>query len=210
MHTVWKSSLALVIVLAACGGDGDGGTQPPASVFTSLTVSPANPAMVDGDTVQLTATPRDQNGDPMSGLPAATFALTQGTSVTVSASGSVIAQQAGTSVVTASLTSGGTTRTATTSPNVTALGTTATVTASGTGQTFDPSTVKIAANGQVTWSFPGPETHNVTFESAAPPGGNIPDRNSGAAARDFPSAGQYPYRCTRHGGMNGTVVVRTP
>ena len=130
MNNVSKSSLVLALVLAACGGDG-GTPPPPTPVFTTLTVPPASPAMVDGDTVQLTATPLDQNNNPMSLLPAATFTLTSGTSVTVSTSGRVIAQQPGSSVVTASLTSGTTTRTATSTPNVTALGTTANVTASG-------------------------------------------------------------------------------
>lgn len=209
MNNVSKSSLVLALVLAACGGDG-GTPPPPTPVFTTLTVTPASPAMVDGDTVQLTATPLDQNNNPMSLLPAATFTLTSGTSVTVSTSGRVIAQQPGSSVVTASLTSGTTTRTATSTPNVTALGTSATVTASGTGTTFSPQSVKIAVNGTVTWTFPGPELHNVTFDAASPPGGNIPNSNSGSADRNFTAAGNYPYNCTRHGGMNGTVVVRTP
>lgn len=209
MHTLRKSSLVLALVLAACGGNG--GTPPPqTAVFTTLTVAPANPTMVDGDTLQLTATPLDQNGNPMSGLPAATFTLTSGTSVMVSTSGRVIAQQPGSSVVTASLTSGTTTRTATSTPNVNALETTATVTASGTGSTFSPATAKIAAGGTVTWTFPGPEIHNVTFSAASPPGGDIPNNNSGSVPRTFPAAGNYPYHCTRHTGMNGTVNVRTP
>ena len=209
MNNVSKSSLVLALVLAACGGDG-GTPPPPTAVFTTLTVTPASPAMVDGDTVQLTATPLDQNNNPMSGLPAATFSLTSGTSVIVSGTGRVIAQQPGPSVVTASLTSGTTTRTATSTPNVTALGTSASVTASGTGTTFSPATVKIAVNGTVTWTFPGPEIHNVTFGAASPPGGNIPNSSSGSVDRNFTAAGSYPYNCTRHGGMNGTVIVRTP
>lgn len=212
MHNVTKSRLFLALALTACGGGGGGGgTQPPpAAVFTSLTVSPANPAMVETDTVQLSATPRDQNGAAMTGLPLATFALTAGTSVSVSTSGRVIALDPGASTVTATLTSGGTTHTATSTPNVSALSTTAAVTASGTGQTFDPRNVKIAVNGTVTWSFPGPETHNVTFATPPTGGGNIGNMNSGSESRTFPTAGQFTYQCTLHSGMSGEVNVRTP
>lgn len=204
--------VALAVALSGCGGGngGNGGTPPPPTrVFTSLTVSPADPAMVETDTLQLGATPRDQNGAAMTGLPEATFALTAGTSVSVSTSGRVIALDPGASTVTATLTSGGTTRTATSMPNVSALGTTAPVTASGTGQTFSPSNVKIAVNGTVTWSFPGPETHNVTF-ATPPAGGNIGNKNSGSEGRTFLTAGRFSYQCTLHSGMSGEVNVRTP
>lgn len=211
MHNIAISCLVLAVALSACGGgDGDGGTNPPpAAVFTTLTVAPPSPAMVEGDTVQLTATPRDQNGAAMTGLPAATFLLTTGTSVSVSGSGRVIALDPGSSTVTATLASGGTTRTATSTPTVSALGTAATVTASGTGQTFSPASVKIAVGGTVTWSFPGPETHNVTFSTPVA-GGNIGNKNSGSEARTFGTAGQVAYQCTLHSGMSGEVVVRTP
>jgi len=211
MHNVALTTLALAIILSACGGGGDGGTQPPPqTVFTALTVSPANPALVEGDTLQLSATPRDQNGAAMAGLPPASFALTTGTSVSVSATGRVVALDPGGSTVTASLTSGGTTRTATSTPNVSALGNTAEVTASGAGQTFSPDTVKIAVNGTVTWTFPGPNIHNVTFESPQNAALNIGNSSSGSVPRTFTAAGVHGYRCTLHGGMTGAVVVRTP
>jgi plastocyanin len=58
----------------------------------------------------------------------------------------------------------------------------------------------------VTWTFA--ETHNVTFNAAAPTGGNIPDTPSGSVSRTFPAAGSFPYRCTLHAGMNATVNVQ--
>ncbi len=82
----------------------------------------------------------------------------------------------------------------------------ATVTTPGTS--FSPSTVTIAPNGTVTWQISG-ATHNVTFQGAAPPGGNIPDTDPGnSASRTFPSAGIFNYVCTRHNGMAGSVVVQ--
>lgn len=73
---------------------------------------------------------------------------------------------------------------------------------------FSPATVTIAAGGSVTWQISG-ATHNVTFNAAAPTGGNIPDTDSGgSASRTFSTAGSYDYRCTRHNGMTGRVVVQ--
>ena len=212
MHNAVTSWLILALAVAACGGGDDPTPPPPTPVFTSLSISPANPAMVETDTVQLSATPRDQNGAAMSGLPNATFDRTAGTSVSVSGSGQVIALDPGASTIRATLTSGGTTQTATTAPTVTALPTAADVTASGAGTSFSPASVKIAAGGTVTWSFTagGQGAHNVTFGANKPTGGDIPDRDSGSEPRVFPTAGSYPYQCTRHGGMTGTVIVRTP
>lgn len=213
MHTVWKSSVVLAFVLAACGGGGDGGTQPPGqSVFTSLTVSASTLNLVDGDQTQLVATPRDQNNAAMTGLPGATFVVTgPDTAASVSTTGQVTAIKQGSATVTASLTSGGVTKTATTTVNVSALQSTRTVTASATGATFDPDTVKLATGGTVTWSFPG-IPHNVIWDGAAPPGGNIATRSNGDSEnRTFPSAGAFAYHCSIHGAsMSGRVVVRTP
>jgi plastocyanin len=214
MHSAVLSGVVLTIVLAACGGGGgNGGTPPPPPpVFTSLRISPASAAMVDGDTLQMTATALDQNGTAITGLGTPTFDRISGTAVSVAANGRVIADQPGVAQIRAALTSGTTTRADTADAAVSALSTNETVTASGTGTNFNPSTVKIAVNGRVTWSFPGPETHNVTFDGAAPAGGNIPNSNSGTEFRDFATVGHYPYHCTRpgHAGMTGVVIVRTP
>lgn len=212
MDNVAVSSVILAVALSACGGGGGGGgTQPPpAAVFTTLTIAPSSPDLVLRDTLQMTATPRDQNGATMAGLGAATFERISGTAVSVSTTGRVIAESPGAAEIRASLTSGTTTRTATTDATVSSLSTSANVTASGAGATFSPDTVKIATGGSVTWVFPGPEIHNVTFDGTPPTGGNIDDHNSGSEARSFAAAGRYTYRCTRHGGMAGAVVVRTP
>ncbi|HEX2204491.1 MAG TPA: Ig-like domain-containing protein [Longimicrobium sp.] len=187
-----------------------GQTQNP--VFTAVTLSPASPSVQVGTTLQLTATPRDQNGLAMSGLPAATFASSDPAKATVSATGLVTGVAAGTATVTATVTSGGTTRTATATVTVTTTPTqpqqpsTATVTTSGVR--FVPADVTIAAGGTVTWRM-AETRHNVTFSGAAPTGGNIPDTDEGgSASRTFPTAGTYTYTCTRHSGMNGRVIVQ--
>jgi plastocyanin len=210
MRNAVLSVAILSLTFAGCGGNG-GTPPPPPPVFTSLRISPTSAALVDGDTLQMSATPLDQNGAAMTGLGQPTFQLVSGTAVSVSQNGQVIAQQPGTAQVRASLTSGTTTHTATADANVTALGTTADVSASGGGQTFSPADVKIAVNGTVTWTFTegANAPHNVTF-ATPPPAGNIGNTSTGSVSRTFPSAGRFPYQCTRHGGMTGTVTVRTP
>lgn len=77
------------------------------------------------------------------------------------------------------------------------------------GESFSPATVTITPGGTVTWNFTGVSRHNVVFGASAPPGGNIPDTDvGGSAQRQFPTAGEYPYECTRHSGMTGRVVVQ--
>jgi plastocyanin len=85
-------------------------------------------------------------------------------------------------------------------------GSTATVTTPGTS--FSPATVTIARGGTVSWEISG-ATHNVTFQGAAPTGGSVPDTRAGTTvSRVFSTAGSFPYACTRHSGMNGSVVVQ--
>jgi len=186
-----------------------GGGQTGPAVFTSLAVSPSSGGVQVGATLQLTATPRDQNGAAMAGLGTPAFTSSDPTRATVSAGGVVTGVAAGTATITATLTAGGTTRTGTASVTVTTTApptTGATVTT--VDNTFSPPTVTIAPGGSVTWRISG-STHNVTFSTAAPTGGNVPDTSSGGSAtRTFPTAGTYAYRCTRHNGMNGTVVVQ--
>jgi plastocyanin len=194
-----------------------GSTEAP--VLTAVVINPAGPSVPVGGTVQLSATPLDQGGRTMTGLPAAQWSSADAAKATVGAAGLVTGVAAGTVAVTARITQGGTTREATV--NVTVGGTTttppppnpgaplaATVTTPGTS--FGPATVTIGAGGTVTWQFTGSTRHNVTFSgSTPPPGGNVPDTDAGGSAqRQFPTAGTYAYSCTRHAGMNGTVVVQ--
>lgn len=70
---------------------------------------------------------------------------------------------------------------------------------------FSPTSVTIVPTGTVTWNWTGGgygTAHNVTFTDA-----DSGDMTTGSFSRTFPNAGVYPYRCTNHQGMNGTVVV---
>jgi plastocyanin len=191
-----------------------GSTQAP--VLTSVVVSPASPSVAVGGTLQLTATPLDQAGQTMAGVPAAQWSTADATRATVSATGLVTGVAAGTVAITARVTHGGVTREATV--NVTVGGTTTpppnpgaprSATVTTPGESFNPAAVTIGVGGTVTWQFTGSTRHNVTFSGTAPPGGNIPDTNAGSSVqRQFTAAGTYAYTCTRHDGMNGTVVVQ--
>ena len=100
---VLTAAMATVAWAAACG---DGGTEPPAPPPdpprpTTVTVSPATVELTAlGETVQLQAEVRDQNGQVMAGA-AVTWASSSAAVATVSAAGLVTAVANGTSTITA-------------------------------------------------------------------------------------------------------------
>lgn len=75
---------------------------------------------------------------------------------------------------------------------------------------FNPSSVTITRGGSVTWTHDGAAaTHNVTFSSSTSgTPANIGNLSGGNASRTFTTAGSFPYHCTNHQGMTGTVVVQ--
>ena len=205
-------SVVVLCSLAACGGsggDGGGGTTnpPPPAAVGSVSLSRSTALLKPSETATITATPKDANGNSLSGrtvswsvLPATGVAniTPSGSSVTVTATAN------GTATVTATV------EQKTADAHITVTGTFATsadvsVGPNGT-DTFDPSTVDIGVGGTVNFNWNG-VTHNVTWGS--PPAGvtNISDRSSGTASMTFNQAGTFDYHCTIHQGMNGTVVV---
>ncbi len=102
-----------LVILAGCGG-GDSGptsptpstptptpTPPPAPVATSITVTPSSHTLATiGATVQLAATVRDQNNNPMTGQ-AVTWSSANMAVATVSGTGLVTAVSNGTAQITA-------------------------------------------------------------------------------------------------------------
>ena len=203
--------------------DGDhGGTvivqgSTAAPVLTAVVISPASASVAVGATLQLSATGLDQGGRTMAGLPAAQWSTANAATATVSGTGVVTGVAAGTAAITARITHGGVTREATvnvavggaTTPPPTDPQPPLTATVTTPGESFSPASVTIRTGGTVTWQFTGSTRHNVTFNGTAPAGGNIPDTDAGGSAqRQFAAAGTYAYTCTRHSGMNGTVVVQ--
>jgi outer membrane biosynthesis protein TonB len=64
----------------------------------------------------------------------------------------------------------------------------------------------IAAGGSVTWTNQDGEAHNVVASDGSFISPLIDPGTS--YTRTFPSAGTFPYLCSLHAGMSGTVTVR--
>ena len=70
---------------------------------------------------------------------------------------------------------------------------------------FDPSATTVTVGSTVSWSWAqGSVEHNVTFDD----GPKSANQSSGGYARTFDKAGTYPYRCTNHPAVTGTVTVQ--
>jgi plastocyanin len=84
--------------------------------------------------------------------------------------------------------------------------------ASAADFTFTPATSKPKLGGSVLWNFVGPSDHTVTDSSFTANGG-VAFFDSGIVSAGgyyvftFQAAGQYPYICSIHAGMSGTVKV---
>lgn len=73
---------------------------------------------------------------------------------------------------------------------------------------FSPATQTVAVGAIVQWTNPGTVAHTVTFDSE--PSLTDPALLAPGSTWEarFTKAGTYPYRCTIHPGMNGTLVVK--
>jgi plastocyanin len=71
---------------------------------------------------------------------------------------------------------------------------------------FNPSSITVSKNATVTWTNNDNMTHNVTSDSGLFVSGNIPPGST--YSHQFTATGTYPYRCTIHVGMTGTVIVQ--
>ncbi len=94
--------LLLLLFLLAVGCKDKTG---PGRVVTTLAITPANPSVADGATLQLTATLRDQHGQTFNVTPAGvsvTWSSAEGTVASVSGSGLVTGERPGQAQITAS------------------------------------------------------------------------------------------------------------
>ena len=200
------AAVAALVGVAGCGGGGgDGGGTTGPAVFTTLSVTPTSVSVVEKATQNLTVIARDQNNKAMSGL-TTSFQSNDQSVATVTSAGVVTGVAAGTTTITVNGTVGTTTKSQTVNVTVSVPGASATVNAT-TGLQFEPSSVTITAGGTVTWNIAA-TAHNVTFDNAAPAGGNIATTANSSASRTFANPGTYAYHCTIHGGMNGEVTVQ--
>lgn len=77
------------------------------------------------------------------------------------------------------------------------------------GMVFQPSTVTIRVGQTVTWKFDDRGiAHNVAAAAGAPERFASTIMTGGSYSHTFDRPGTYPYTCTLHSGMAGTVVVQ--
>lgn len=185
-------------LLGACGGGGSTAVVGPA---TTVLIGAPSSTVVVGGSLQLTASATDAGGNAVTGL-TATWSSSNQAVATVTSSGLVSGIAAGSVTITATMSGIPGSKVF----SVTAPAAAATVQAT-TGLTFDPAQTDITAGGTVTWEF-STVTHNVTFSSGGTgTPASIGNSTSTSVARTFPTAGTFPYACTLHAGMTGTVVV---
>jgi hypothetical protein len=166
-RSAWAVLTALALV-AAPGCSGDNLTEPePARVLTSVRLHPMSSTislLEPLNTVALTAVGYDQDGIPMTGAGAASFASANELAATVREGGSVSAVAAGQAVITATLTISGVTKSANATVNVVAerepalVGTwrgTATSTSASTAVVFVfNGNLSMSATGEASWACP--------------------------------------------------------
>jgi len=74
------------------------------------------------------------------------------------------------------------------------------------GMAFNPLTITVPVGTTVKWTNKDSFTHNVTSATAVFSSGAM---GGGATfSFQFTTAGTYPYTCTLHPGMAGTVIVQ--
>ena len=84
---------------------------------------------------------------------------------------------------------------------------TASATVTTTAATFSPREVNLLKGGTVTWNI-GVVAHNVIFNRIAGAPEDVPVVQNTQVSRTFNTAGSFPYDCTLHAGMVGTVHVK--
>lgn len=72
---------------------------------------------------------------------------------------------------------------------------------------FDPTSLTVTRGSSVNFSNTSGIEHNVTFASGSGIQ-SIGNHTSGTNTRVFSTAGNFPFQCTLHAGMNGQIVVQ--
>jgi plastocyanin len=168
------------------------------NTVATVSVTSSSSTVAPGATLQMTATARNAAGTALTGLTATWVSSTQSVA-TVNSSGLLTAVANGTTTITATISGKSGDREITVQPSPAA-----TVNA-GPGESFDPQQIDVNVGATVTWHFLA--THNVTFANVNGAPANIGDTGGGNVPRTFTAAGTFPYECTIHHGMTGTVVV---
>ena len=202
------------VVITASSGSVSGSVQLGVSAaggtITKVSVALSDATLFIGGQGQAVLSARDVNDSTVAiGLRPVTWTSTNATVASVSAAGVITATGIGTTTIRASVTEGantvvGTSSTLTTIANPDAK---TSVDVSMPGLTFSPADIVLKLNGTVRFVFP-PTDHNVFFNAGqigAP--ANINTIQNVTISRTFSTVGVYPFVCTLHNGMVGTVIV---
>jgi plastocyanin len=190
------------LVVAACVLAGCGDSNPSSPGVLSVVLTAPKQTIAVGEAVQLIAVARDVNGLT---VPATITYTSSATSVaTVNSSGRVLGVTPGSATITGKAG-------VVTSQPVSFTVTTGSVAAVFTMQanTFTPAQATIRVGQTVLFDFPA-DLHNVIFRDRAQHPGvpaDIAQTRNEAVTRTFETAGTFPFDCTLHAGMTGTVIV---
>jgi plastocyanin len=196
------NSLTILILFSACGGGGTDVVEPPGPV-TSVTVNSPSTTTTVGGSLQMSALAKDAKGVTVTGQTAAWISSNTSVATVNSSSGLVTGVALGTTTITGTVSGINGTKLITVAnvpSNASVAATPALV--------FDPAQVDIAAGGSITWQF-GATGHTVVFDGTATgKPANIGNETANTSlSRTFTTAGTFPYHCSIHAGMNGTVIV---
>lgn len=198
--TAYRPSLiALLALLAACSGDGDGGGRP---AVDRIEIAAPRTVIGVNETVKLAATARDASGNELKDV-SFRWESSVPASASVDAAGEVRGVSAGATLVKAYAegADGSLGIVVSPTPQPTAV-------VDMPGDTFAPARVEIRVNERVAFVFPA-RPHNVIFDrtrTGAPT--DIQVTSNQIVQRQFTAAGSFKYDCTLHPGMTGEVVVR--
>ncbi|MDP4271302.1 MAG: cupredoxin family copper-binding protein [Bacteroidota bacterium] len=71
---------------------------------------------------------------------------------------------------------------------------------------FNPSSLTVAQGTTVTWTNKESVTHTVTSNTSIFNSGSL--SNGGTFSYKFNTVGTFPYHCSIHSGMTGTIIVK--
>ena len=202
------------VMISARTGNSISGTVsltviPAGGTVTSLTVALSDPALIIGDLGQATLSAHDANNAAVAlGNRTILWSSTNTSVATISSAGVIAAVGIGATQIRASVVEGGAPVVGNASLSIVANpDAKQTADVSMPGLTFSPTDVVVKVGGTVRFIFPNLD-HNVIWQpriTGAP--ADIGIMSNQIVTRTFPAAGVFPYVCTLHNGMVGTIVV---
>ena len=80
------------------------------------------------------------------------------------------------------------------------------MTGAGVGGSFNPTTLTTTVGSTVVWTNTDNEAHTTTSNTGLWNSNNV--AQNGTFSFQFTTTGTFPYRCTLHANMTGTVIVQ--